>query len=257
MNVLVYHRVCAEEEAFRSTYVVSRSAFRRHLRALADGGYYTPRLGEALHGTPPSVHGRKPIMITFDDGYADNYHNAFPLLHEHGFSAVIFLVADVTRRTNWWDTPLGVPAADLLTPSQIRELTAYGAEFGSHTMTHAGLPTLSDSLMKRELVDSKDAIEQITGQEVVSFSYPYSHVTDRAKRGVREAGYDLAFAVNSGPFRFFADPLEIRRTNVTDAGEGRFKALKLSGAEKTLLWGWWLAKRATGVGPSFEIRRGY
>lgn len=255
---LVYHRVVPDREHFNSTYVVRASDFRKQVEYLVSHRYRAVTLDELLTGADPvNAHTEKRVLITFDDGYEDNYTQAFPVLREFGLPALIFLVADFSRRTNWWDTPLGVPEARLLTPSQISRMAGNGIEFGSHTLTHRSLPGTSEAELKAEIEGSRSEIERVTGLTPRAFSYPYSHVDRRTKLTLREAGYQCAFAVNGGPFHAHRDPWEIRRVNVTANARGlRFKA-KLSGAEKLGLWAWWKARHRSGERTPMEIRRGF
>jgi peptidoglycan/xylan/chitin deacetylase (PgdA/CDA1 family) len=254
---LLYHRVCPEAEYFNSSYVVRASAFRRQMEYLARHGWKSATVADL---TEDRRHGRsaaKGVLITFDDGYLDNYTTAFPILKEFGFTALVLLIGDMSRRTNWWDVPLGVPEAKLLMPDQIREMAEGGIEFGSHSLTHRSLPGLSDSQLEDEVVGSKRVIEEVTGRPVTAFSYPYSHIDERTKRAVQAAGYSVAFSVESGPFCTAADPWEVRRTNVTSSAQGIRYALKLNGVEKCRTWFWWRSKRALRILQGRRIRRGF
>ena len=255
---LVYHRVCADNEHFSSDYAVRQSDFRRQMEYLVTRGYTAVGIEDLLTGMDaplPGPPGR--VLITFDDGYRDNFERAFPVLQDLGLPAVIFLVADFSRRTNWWDQPIGIPEARLLHPDEIREMAAEGMEFGSHTLTHRSLPGCSEEDLSRELVESREHIAAITRTPVRTFSYPYSHVDERVKRAVRQSGYACAFAVNSGPLTPATDRWEIRRVNVTSAAHGsRFNA-KLRGAEKLGLWAWWKLRQSSGLKANNEIRRGF
>ena len=255
---LVYHRVCPDSETFSSTYVVRQSDFRRQMEYLLSHGYRAVGLDDFLapgSGNGTGTGGR--VLITFDDGYEDNYTYAFPILREYKIPALIFLVADFSRRTNWWDVPLGTPEVPLLTPDQIVRMAGQGVEFGSHTLTHRSLPGLDDGQMHAEVAGSRTMIQQVTGVAPRSFSYPYSHVDQRTKDALRDAGYVCAFAVNGGPYRPAQDLWEIRRVNVTADAHGLRFGAKLSGAEKLGLWAWWRIRNATDRGAPFEIRRGF
>jgi len=243
MQTLVFHRVCPDEDWYASPYVVKQSTFRRQMSYLHRRGFYTPSLSSMVSGnTPGKEAGKTPFLLTLDDGYLDNYTQAFPILREFGFTATIFLVADFTRRFNWWDVPLGVPRAELLQRRHIEEMVKEGMEFGSHTMTHARLPDLREKDLWQELDRSKKVIEDVVQRPVVSFAYPYSASSSRVKAVVRDAGYGCAFAVNTGPMSIAADPLEIRRLNVDNATGEVGLMVKMNGTEKTLLWGWWKGK---------------
>jgi peptidoglycan/xylan/chitin deacetylase (PgdA/CDA1 family) len=254
---LLYHRVCSEEEYFNSSYVVQARAFRQQMEYLARRGWKSATVADVIADRKQNQSAAKKVLITFDDGYLDNYTNAFPILKDYGFTALVLLIGDMSRRTNWWDVPLGVPEAKLLMPHQIREMAEGGIEFGSHSLTHRSLPGLSDAQLEDEVVGSKRVIEKVTGCPVTAFSYPYSHIDEKTKRAVQAAGYRVAFSVESGPFRTAADPWEVRRTNVTSSAQGFRFALKLNGVERCRTWFWWRSKRALRILQGRRIRRGF
>jgi peptidoglycan/xylan/chitin deacetylase (PgdA/CDA1 family) len=146
-------------------------------------------------------------MLTFDDGYLCTYQNAFPVMQDLGFTAVIFLVTDFSRRANWRDFKDRAMRAPLLEPRHIYAMKETGIEFGSHSVNHSSLPCLADHHLVDELARSKQILESITNESVSMLAYPYGDVNDRVKNAVRTAGYSCAFAVNSGPLNFYADAI--------------------------------------------------
>jgi len=245
LQTFVYHRVCADDAWYPSPYVVTASAFRRQMEFLHSRGYYTPALADVLDGTLAAHNGhRRAFLLTLDDGYLDNFEHALPVLREFGFRAIIFLVADFSRRDNWWDLPDGVPRASLLEPDHIKEMSAHGIEFGSHTLHHPHLPALPDAALREEVVRSRASIEEIVQKPVECFSYPYSDLDNRVRAAVMAAGYRCAFAVNTGPRAFSSDLFEIRRLNVDNGAGWLSLHAKLSGAEKAVLYSWWRGKRS-------------
>ncbi len=214
MPVLMYHRVL-ENPPTRSSHGiwVSAKQFAAHLDSLKRRGFQTITFRDYarfLQGAGKLP--RKPIMLTFDDGYEDNYRIAFPLLQKSGFDAVIYVVTEMERRTNFWDKDEA--PTQLMTASQIMELHRSGIEIGSHTVTHPRLPNASLECAQREICDSKDALEQLLGSSVLSFAYPYGELSQTVKEAVGKAGYNFAVAADTGPLAFYQDFLEIRRTQV-------------------------------------------
>jgi peptidoglycan/xylan/chitin deacetylase (PgdA/CDA1 family) len=196
--------------------------------------------------------GKKPVLLTFDDGYLNNYQFAFPLLQEFGFSALIALVADPSIRTNSWDRGKGIPVSALMEPCHVREMAAQGIEFGSHSYRHLSLPALDDAELEKELRRSKETIEQMLGQAVEALVYPYGDVDERVKQGVRAAGYQCAFATHSGPLWFHSDLFEIRRMLIQNNADPLYLHWLLSGGKKTIMWGTGLAKKILGKHNKFQ-----
>lgn len=212
--VLMYHRVVEKSPtgSKHGTWV-SAKHFRDQMVSLRVRGY-TPitfaQYRKCMMGN--SMFPDRPVFLTFDDGYEDNYTVAFPILRDVEFPAVVFLVTDSKRRTNFWDPD--EPRVPLMSPGQMREMAKYGIEFGSHTVSHRRLPEISSSADAKELRDSKSYLEDILGSEVFSFAYPYGALNPHVKELVREAGYSFALAADTGPEKFHQDFLEIRRTQV-------------------------------------------
>jgi peptidoglycan/xylan/chitin deacetylase (PgdA/CDA1 family) len=244
--VLMYHRVCRDEAVRPSEFVVSASTFRRQMSWLARHGYYTPRISAVLRdgGRAPCVCGR-PVVLTFDDGYRDVLENAVPVLRSFGFTAAVFPVLDLARRFNHWDDEPEL-AGPLLTPDELRATEAAGLELGSHSMTHAALTSAPDAELRWELARSREVLAGIAERPIPVLAYPYGAVDERVKEAVREAGYDAAFAVNSGPLDWRADAYEIRRQRVANGASDAYMRFVLSGAEKLYAWSKW--KVRTGFG---------
>jgi peptidoglycan/xylan/chitin deacetylase (PgdA/CDA1 family)/glycosyltransferase involved in cell wall biosynthesis len=212
--VLLYHRVLESQPADSSHGIwVSAAQFASHLSSLQRRGFRTITFRDYARflqgeGELPD----KPIILTFDDGYEDNYRTAVPLLQKFGFNAVIYIVTDKERRTNFWDND--EPQAQLMSVAQLKELDRSGIEIGSHTVTHPRLPIVSPESAQCEIRKSKDVLEQLLGSAVLSFAYPYGELSQAVKDFVGEAGYKFAVAADSGPLAFYQDFLEIRRTQV-------------------------------------------
>ena len=212
--VLMYHRVVAEAPANSKHGVwVTAEKFERQLASLQKRGFSTMtfrqyddfRNGKA--SLPP-----KPIILTFDDGYQDNYDIAFPLLRRYRSTAVVYMVVDNKRRTNYWDSD--EPRVPLMTVAQMREMAQAGIEFGSHTITHARLTDMPVSAARSEIKKSKMQLERMIGQEVLSFAYPYGALDMNGKKLVEQCGYRYAVAADSGPLNLANDFFEIRRIQV-------------------------------------------
>ncbi len=239
--VLMYHRVTDGVPAgTKHGIFVTTAEFERQLSFLKRNGYTTltfydlseilarlssnPRRdvgGSARRGRFPA----RPVVLTLDDGYEDNYTNAFPILQKYSMKAVVFLLGDRSMATNSWDVQDGEPETKLLNDEQIRMMMEYGIEFGSHSMDHRKLTELSVEEIQNEVTASKLLLEKRLGKKVISFAYPYGAVNDRVKECVFRTGYEFGIATDSGPRNFLSDLYRIRRTQIFP-GAGLFSYWK-------------------------------
>ncbi len=203
LPALMYHKIGVPPSgpALKNLWV-SKCAFTTQLRYLLDRGYETmlfSELRDAEAGRIPMP--ARPLLITFDDGYADNFETALPVLRQMGMKANIFLVLEGMDRHNSWHDPNTEPWQRMLTWAQTAEMQSSGlVEFGSHTMRHACLTKLTLDEARWEIVESKKRLENRLDREILAFAYPYgAGAYDPAVRSlVREAGYRYDFGVRQG-----------------------------------------------------------
>jgi len=168
--ILMYHSI-SPAIGTQHPYFETRTSpevFSRQMQVLSDDGYRTVSLADALSREEQDAD-QKQVVITFDDGYRDFYTHAFPALIKHAFTATLFVVSTYPREPR-----LSRSGADYMTWNEIREVRAGGISIGSHSATHRHLSTLSELDLHSELADSKDRIEDVLGERVVSFSYPFA-----------------------------------------------------------------------------------
>jgi peptidoglycan/xylan/chitin deacetylase (PgdA/CDA1 family)/glycosyltransferase involved in cell wall biosynthesis len=208
---LMLHSVCEPLSKEEASYYIAPRRFHRLMRWFRATGYKTATTAQWLQNDVPEKH----VLLSFDDGYDDLYDELLPLVIEHHYTPVIYLVVDRIGASNVWDQKNGLRTRNLLTLEQIREMQKYGVEFGSHTLTHPWLPSLSDAELRREVSDSKHRLEDILGVEITSFAYPTGGVDRRVRSAVADAGYKLAFTINFG-LNWWNDPLCQRRVEIND-----------------------------------------
>ncbi len=237
MPILTYHRIVrTPKEGGALPIWVTAEQFEQHLQFLKQQGFQTTTFRDLDvpnrfedHAVPHRTKPKKRIILSFDDGYEDNYTLLFPLLKKYGMTAVIFLVADRTENT--WDNEniSGLPPLKLLNTAQILEMQEYGIEFGSHTLTHPHLPNIPLEQAQREITESKLRLEERLGRLVQTFCYPYGALNEQIKVVVREAGYKYGIASDSGGLALHEDLLEIRRIGVFPNTTRRGFARKITG----------------------------
>lgn len=288
LPILTYHRVCTVEEEARYPFdieLVSASVsdftwqmeyISRHFTPITFGYFIKAARGEALLPA-------QPIIVTFDDGFADNYENAYPILKRLSIPATIFLAADYIGRsqTFWYDRlaylinkvppcTWNIPELELILQisgevsarrpalhlllermksvpnetrlkvlsrvdkvwghlcegpdlalsrpldwEQVREMSADGIEFGSHTLTHPILTKLDDETLQHELQESRRLIESHVKQKVEVIAYPVGRrfaFDVRVISAAQSAGYQLGVSCVRGTNRLESlDPFCIKR----------------------------------------------
>ena len=178
-GVLMYHSLSLPPDGADAALYVPPEEFEAQLAWLSERKIPTGFASDYGHEAPGTVY------LTFDDGYADFYTDAFPLLVRYGAKATVFLITD-------W-----IGAEGYLTGEQIREIQASGlVEFGSHTASHPHLSALPEEAMRDELAASKAALEAILGQPVTSLCYPYGDADDRVQKAAA-ALYEIAFTTRA------------------------------------------------------------
>ncbi len=199
LTILAYHRVFPEP---RGVLAVTPELFEQQLRSFLKKGYTAYTLCD-VHKKfikKGKKVPRKTLVITFDDGYKDNYVYAFPILQRLKLPATIFLTAEYigTARTFPWDETdpdlTGTSLGEMdhpLTWEQVREMAQKGIEFGSHTMTHPKLTRIDIHDAQKEMVRSKQRIEKELGKPVHSFCAPHGYLNGALVELTKSSGYAL------------------------------------------------------------------
>ncbi len=178
---------------------VSPNTLAAQLDYIQKQGYTTITFENVKNNSIP----KKPIMLTFDDGYLDFYTNAFPQLKARGMKAVVYIITSP-------------PAyGEYLTKNQIRELSDYGIEIGSHTISHRNLATATDEKAIEEITKSKAYLEKIIGKPVISFCYPSGQYNTQTPEIVKNAGYLYAVTTKKS-LSSLESPFEISRFKIGD-----------------------------------------
>jgi len=198
--VLCYHAIEDQsDDPVLAPYGVPPGLFADQLASLTRRGFsfVTPgQLAAYLASDGPLP--RRPVLITFDDGYESLFDLARNVLEPRGIPALTFAVTGMASATNEWDQAYGSGQVKLLAPDQLRDLAAFGVEIGSHSRSHLEMPLLDESKQLEEAVGSADDLVAHGLPRPRFFAYPFTFADDASKAAVRQAGYRAAFGGRVG-----------------------------------------------------------
>jgi peptidoglycan/xylan/chitin deacetylase (PgdA/CDA1 family) len=206
--VLMYHHFAEPGPAIRTDtlrWTVSPAQFARQVEYLKAHGFRTidsRMMADALlRGKPLPEHA---VMLTFDDGWQEQYSVVFPLLKQKGMTGVFFVYTGALSQTT--------PSGGYMSWPEICEMRESGMDIESHTVSHPSLPRLDDKRLAAELRESKAILDLKLDVPVVALAYPYGDFTQREETEAERAGYEIAFSTEVGLGQEKARPYEIHRT---------------------------------------------
>ena len=215
--VLTYHRI--RDDAKQKNISVSIPNFKRQMEYLKDNfsvvsleTIFTKK--EKIENT---IHDN--VAITFDDGYKDNYQNAYPIIKQYKFPAAIFIVAH----------PAGND--EMLSKEDMLIMGENGISFGSHTVSHPILTEIDFKTAMWEISESKAILEKMLGKKIYWFSYPKGkkkHFNEHLKAQVKKSGYIAAFTTENRDINLADDFYELGRIGIRNCPLFVFKT-RLSG----------------------------
>jgi glycosyltransferase involved in cell wall biosynthesis/peptidoglycan/xylan/chitin deacetylase (PgdA/CDA1 family) len=229
LPVLLYHHVGPPQPGSFPELTISPKRFEDQVRWLVRRGYKGIRPSQWLqwraNATPLPD---KPVLLTFDDAYADVGRHALPVLRHYGFGAAVYVASATIGKTDLWTKSAGT--IQCMTADKIRQWSKDGIEFGAHSRTHADLTALSAAELADEVGGSADELQDVLGERVTSFAYPFGFYNDTVRREV-ERHFDLAFTTDRGLNHLSTDVHALRRTMVQPTDS-------LLDLECRLLFGW-------------------
>ncbi|WP_245839452.1 polysaccharide deacetylase family protein [Mycobacterium aquaticum] len=209
----MYHSVSDSPAASIRGLSVRPKAFAEQVTYLARNGFTGLTFGELCRlrrsGEPLP---QRPVVLTFDDGYADLVEEALPVLTSHGFPATVFIT------TGWLDDAgqraAGTPPDRMLTWRQLTILEQAGVEIGAHSHSHPQLDQISVKQLRAELADPKSLLEEHLGHSVATLAYPYGYSNRRVREMSLELGYRNGAGVVNGIASPASDPFRVPRLTV-------------------------------------------
>jgi peptidoglycan/xylan/chitin deacetylase (PgdA/CDA1 family) len=170
-----------------SPYCLSIKTFEAQMKYLKDNGYQTISLTDLYkYFMKQKPIPEKSVVLTFDDGYENNYTAMFPVLKKYKFKATIFVITSRIDKNHRF-----------MTSKQLLEMDKYGIDIESHTVNHERLKFLSNNKQLKTLIQSKKDLEKILSKKINFFAYPGGGYNKSAINAVKEAGYTMAFTIDS------------------------------------------------------------
>lgn len=204
--ILMYHYIRdhrKQNDKMGSNLSVSPATFTKQLETLKQAGYTAVTFNDLLTKEIPA----KPIILTFDDGYADAYIAAFPRLKEQGMTGIFYLVSNFLDKSQY------------ITSQAAQEMAAAGMEIGSHTIDHRDLGRMSSVQQEQQLTESKQKLEALIGKPITAFCYPAGRYNQQTISLMKKVGYTTATTTKHGVSfgrHFTSQPFELKRIRVTN-----------------------------------------
>jgi peptidoglycan/xylan/chitin deacetylase (PgdA/CDA1 family) len=210
--ILMYHNIDRPPKGARipNLYVTPRM-FRFQMWYLNKAGFRVMSIRDLVAAVEAGDIRRNMVAITFDDGYADFYNNAYLVLKHYGYPSTVYVVSKLVGKDNVWDSRNENIAKPLMDRKTIIEISRNGVQIGSHTRTHPELTRLSSGELNEEISTSKKDLEELLNHPVDMFCYPGGDHNEQVKEAVKKAGYRNAVTTQRGHVEKGYDPYALRR----------------------------------------------
>ncbi|CAD7766605.1 MAG: Polysaccharide deacetylase [Candidatus Argoarchaeum ethanivorans] len=232
--ILMYHSISDDKMEGKHPYFetnTSLAVFSEHMKHLHENQYEVVNLDDVVEQLKiEKNYPNKPVVITFDDGFRDIYTNAFPVLQEYSFPATVFLpTAFIENKRKKF------VGKECLTWDEVIEMSRNGILFGSHTVNHPKLISLSIEDIKYELHESKEEIEKNIEKRIETFSYPYAfpegnkvfiHNLDSIARGCK---YKIMVTTKIGSLKTGSSSFCLKRIPMNNYDDLRLFDAKIKG----------------------------
>lgn len=181
--ILMYHKISYDD----NIYSIRPELFDGQMQYLAENGFTAISLSQLADGLAgKSALPAKPVVITFDDGYEDNFTTALPILEKYGLRGAVFIAVDKVGQPGY------------LSWNQIQVMQAHRTDIGSHTLSHTALTTLSPTQWEQEIKNSKLELEQRLQKPATFLAYPHGKFSPAMFDYLKQVGYTGAFSGITG-----------------------------------------------------------
>jgi len=187
-SVFMYHHIGPlpeKADTIRKGLTVSSEEFESQVKYLTENGYKMMSLEKFDELRSNSQIPDKLAILTFDDGYDDNFVYALPILKKYNATGTFFIISSKIGKTEY------------MNEDQIKALVSAGNEIGSHTVNHLELDKLKGQSLEKEIAQSKADLEKVIGRPIISFCYPAGKYNDETVAKAKEVGYKYAVTTRS------------------------------------------------------------
>lgn len=221
--ILMYHHIArppAHVDRYRRDLSVPPALFEQHLAYLKARGYQTISFYDLIyHLTLGWPLPKKPVILTFDDGYRDNYENAFPLLKKYGFTATFFVITELATRAsagmiaaNGFDY-----AANYMTWQQLREMLAASMDIECHGRVHEDLDRIDQDRLVWQVLGCREMMEEHLGRRPRIVAYPSGRYTEHVMAVFASDHYWAGVTTRQGDLHRSDRLFEIKRLRVRNS----------------------------------------
>ncbi len=212
--ILVYHSIRPERPTdtdFIKSFNTEPQSFEKQMQYLKDNGYSVVSLNDLYDAlTAGKKLPEKSVILNFDDGWQDQYDNAFPILKKFNYTATFFIFSSAPEHKYFmtWD--------------EIKELDAAGMTIGSHTLNHPYLEKITDEKeLEKQIFYGKKSLEKHIGKTADLFAYPFGEYNDQIISVVKSAGFKMARSIHNGRYHSLEDLYTIKAI-ITNSDYNRF-----------------------------------
>lgn len=194
--ILMYHSIAEQATAQFRRWTVTPERFQTHVRHLAECGYAALRLDAFVRCLDGAEHmPERPVIVTFDDGYADFRTAALPILREHGLCSTLFITSGYIGGTSEWLIREGETDRPMLSWADLEAAAGDDVEYAAHGFSHRQMDTLPVNEAAADIAEGRRLLERRLGVPVSTFAYPHGYSTPALQSALRDMGFVAACGV--------------------------------------------------------------
>lgn len=216
--ILTYHRIREYKDTDTintKAFIVTPEDFEKQMKYLHNNNYNVITFTDLLNGFSGVSLPKKAVILSFDDGYENQYVNALPILEKYHFVGTFFIFTNAISSYH-----------DYMTWDEVRELHKQGMIIGAHTKSHPKLTKIkTEKGLEDEIVGGKQILEEKLGILIEYFAYPYGLNNDTVLGVVKNAGFLLAVGTKKGDDQELQDIYRLERNNINGNFSSFLKAV--------------------------------